>query len=175
MQNQYIKYEELVRDLLKKDFKDDFVPYHNKHYLGKRTGHNHQIDVSFEGCIANTNFLILGECKFYKKPVSIEKVMVLAFRLNDIGAHKGLMITTNGFQKGCFKIASSLGISLLICRNKSIMVQLKKDNVIESTETFINYGKLSTLKTEFEFGEIISDNSCKKTEFRSVLNSLKYG
>ena len=175
MQNQYIKYEKLVKNLLEKDFSEGFISYHDKHYLGKRTGHNHQIDISFEGEIGYTKFTILGECKFYKRPVSIEKVMVLAFRLNDIGAQKGLMISTNGYQKGCFKIASSLGISLLVCRNKSITAQLKKNNQVEVTEIFINNGKLSMPGNGLEFSIVMSDNNCKQIDFYIALKNLIHG
>jgi hypothetical protein len=45
--------------------------------------------------------------------VSIDDVLVLAKRLDDIGANKGIIVSTIGFQEGARKIAEASGISLV--------------------------------------------------------------
>jgi hypothetical protein len=112
------KYERLVKDLLEaKLMKDcpgsDLKVYHNKKYTGK-SGHEHQIDVSAELKVAGVRILILVECKFYSHPVGIDDILEFAARIDDIAAHKGVLVTTIGFQDGAEKIAKSKGIALII-------------------------------------------------------------
>lgn len=89
-----------------------FMIFHDKKYLGK-SGHEHQIDVSAELNIGGVRILILVECKRYANKVGIDDVMEFATRLEDIGAHKGIVCTTEGFQRGAIKIAKSKGITLV--------------------------------------------------------------
>jgi len=115
MINESVKYELLVKDLIKKDFDSMLFEKnisHNKKYLGK-SGHNHQIDVSAELTIGNINFLVLVECKYYSKSVSIKEVLEFSGRLNDIAANKGILISTIGFQKGAIKFAKANRIALI--------------------------------------------------------------
>lgn len=112
------KYELLVREILAARLKDDtraidFKVFHGKKYLGK-SGHNHQIDVSAELKLAGIKILILVECKLYSKKVGIDDILEFATRMDDIGAHKGIIVTTVGFQKGTAKIAKSKGIALVV-------------------------------------------------------------
>lgn len=85
----------------------------SKRYRGKRSGHNHQIDVSIELEVAGLAILILVECKYYKRAVEVSDILEFAQRIDDIGAHKGVLVSTVGFQKGAIKIASGHGIALV--------------------------------------------------------------
>src|SRR4051812_3236420 len=71
----------------------------NSHLLGK-SGHRHQIDILIELTIVGIRLLVLIECKSYKRPVEVADVLELIGRLDDIGAHKGVMVTTIGYQQG---------------------------------------------------------------------------
>ncbi len=118
MKNQTpVQYEMLVHKLFSTELAQhvnlsDFKMFHDKKYLGK-SGHKHQIDVSAELRIAGVKVLILVECKRYAHRVGIDDVMELATRLDDIGAHKGILVTTVGFQDGAVKMAKSKGIALV--------------------------------------------------------------
>lgn len=107
------QYEEFVKvtyeNLLEQRLGRVFL---RKLYTGK-SAHKHEIDVSIELSIAGLEILILIECKHYKRKVGIENVLTLAQRMEDIGAHKGVIVTTTGFQPGAEKIASAHKIALV--------------------------------------------------------------
>ncbi len=79
--------------------------HHKKKYKGKRSGQNYEVDLSFDFEKVGVAFLVLIECKYYAKKVGVDDVAEFAFKIDDIGAHKGVLVTTQGFQKGVFKIA----------------------------------------------------------------------
>lgn len=87
--------------------------YGSRHYEGVRTGHRHQIDVSIEVTVADLNFLVLIECKYYKRKVEVGDLLTFASRLDDIGAHKGVLVSTIGFQEGACKVAKAHRIALV--------------------------------------------------------------
>jgi hypothetical protein len=109
------KYEGFVKTIYEELLDKSIGQVHlDKHYVGKRTGHSHQIDVSIETKVAGLEILILIECKHYKKTVEISDVLAFAQRLDDIGAHKGVVVSTIGFQEGTKKVARAHGIALVI-------------------------------------------------------------
>jgi hypothetical protein len=54
------------------------------------------------------------ECKHYKKKVPVDDVEEFHSKIDDIGAHKGIVITTVGFQVGAIKTAKARGIALAL-------------------------------------------------------------
>lgn len=88
--------------------------YLRKHIEGKRSGHLHEIDVAIETRVAQLDILILIECKHYNKTVKVGDILTFATRIDDIGAHKGVMVSTKGFQKGTIKVARAHGIALVL-------------------------------------------------------------
>lgn len=114
MSDDDIGYEILVQSLLQAKLGEDVKVFRNRRYRGKASGHEHQIDVSFEIDVADTNVLVLVECKRYSHPVGVDDVLEFASRLSDIGAHKGILISTAKFQPGAIKVASARGIALIV-------------------------------------------------------------
>jgi hypothetical protein len=119
-------FEEEVRDLLASELVREITKpikvFRGRKYHGK-SGTSHEIDVAFETKIAHSKLLFVVECKFYSRPVGIEKVRDFAYRIGDIGAHKGLMVTNIGYQRGAMKVAKAEGIGLLVvakCRLKAV-------------------------------------------------------
>ena len=86
--------------------------YQQKKYLGK-SGHHHSIDVSVEFELVGLKFIVLIECKHYKRRVGIDDLLEFAARLDDVGAHKGIVVTPMGFQEGAIKTAQAKGIALV--------------------------------------------------------------
>lgn len=82
----------------------------------KIEGHDstYQIDVvaKFEA-FAGADFTVLVECKKYATPVEREKVVVLHGKVQSLGAHKGMLFSTSGFQSGAVRYAKVHGIALL--------------------------------------------------------------
>jgi len=89
------------------------VVTHNAKYVGK-SGQTHQIDVAVSYVAFGMKFLILVECKHWRRRVGAEEVMVLAQRVADVGAQKGVILTTSGFQRGAVTLARAHGIALAV-------------------------------------------------------------
>lgn len=125
----------LLDSEITKDFPaDKFRLFRDKRYRGK-SGHSHQIDVSAELVIAGTKVIILVECKHYSRKVGIDDIMEFATRISDVGAHKGVVVTTRGFQKGAIKLAQSKGIALVV------VCGLEWDIHLESPQFMFNRAK----------------------------------
>lgn len=74
----------------------------------------YQIDVlaKFQD-FAGAEFTVLIECKKYRNAVERELVKVLHDKVRSVGAHKGMLFTTTGFQSGAIKYAKAHGIALV--------------------------------------------------------------
>jgi hypothetical protein len=110
-------YELIVKKLLEtklqKEGLANLTAYHLKKYKGK-SGQMHEIDVSFEVKVGELELLFLAECKHYSRRVGADDIMAFSFRMQDIGAHKGLIVTTAGFQAGAVTVAKTSRIALVI-------------------------------------------------------------
>ena len=75
-------------------------------------GGEYKIDVLVKLCVFRGALVIaLVECKHQTRPVEREDVMVLEAKLRDVGAHKGMLFSTSGFQSGALKYADARGIA----------------------------------------------------------------
>lgn len=84
-------------------------------YTGRVSKRDIKVDVSFNYTITHgANVLFLVECKCYNHAVPVDDVEEFHSKLDDIGAHKGIMVTTVGFQKGAIKTARGRGIALAL-------------------------------------------------------------
>lgn len=73
----------------------------------------YQIDIYAEFTAMSVTFKVLCECKQYSKPVGRDKVAELHSKLESIGAHKGILLSTSGFQSGAVEFAKAHGIALI--------------------------------------------------------------
>ena len=73
----------------------------------------YQIDLFASFTIMELEFKVICECKRYKNNVSREKVAVLNDKVRSLGAHKGILLSTSGFQSGAVQYAKKHGIALL--------------------------------------------------------------
>jgi len=110
-----LSYEQFVEHMYKRISRGTSAKVRrNKKYVGKSSGHRHQIDVSVEtSVLGGLSLLILVECKHYRDKVKVRDLLAFAERIHDIGAHKGVVVTTIGFQRGAIKIANAHGIALV--------------------------------------------------------------
>lgn len=88
--------------------------HHKRSYIGRVSKREIVVDVSFNCTVAGANLLFIVECKCYKNSVSVDEVEEFHSKLDDIGAHKGIMVTTVGFQEGAVKVAKGRGIALAL-------------------------------------------------------------
>jgi hypothetical protein len=80
------------------------------------SGYEHQIDVSFSCRILGVKLIFIVECKYYSRKVSVEDLLAFKSRIDDIRAHKGIFVTTVGYQRGAYTFAKENGIALVIVR-----------------------------------------------------------
>lgn len=81
----------------------------------------YQIDVYASFIAMGVEFKVITECKRYSTPVSREKVAVLNDKVRSLGVHKGIMISTCGFQSGAYEYAKKHGIALLQIIDKNVL------------------------------------------------------
>ena len=184
------EYELLVKDILQarliEDIPgEDFEIRQNAYYKGK-SGYEHQIDISAEMKIAGMRFLILADCSNHTKLIDANEVLELASRLEDIGAQKGCIFTTRGFQSGALQVAKAKGICLVIacglewemcCESPMREVLLRyrfflKGFAFLRRSTNLDAIRLSALyseSAEFMRGNIRKfDDPAEKSEFRTL-------
>jgi restriction system protein len=70
------------------------------------------IVVRFSG-FGEAEFVVLVECKRYRTPIKREIVLSMHSKLRDVGAHKAMIVSTAGFQKGALEYASAHGIAAI--------------------------------------------------------------
>ena len=73
----------------------------------------YQIDVYASFTAMGVEFKVLCECKQYSSPVGREKVVILNDKLKSLGAQKGILLSTSGFQSGAIQYAKVHGIALI--------------------------------------------------------------
>jgi restriction system protein len=73
----------------------------------------YQIDVTAQFEAFGVEFLVLIECKHHKHPIKREVVQLLYDKIRAIGAHKGIIFASVGFQKGAIEYAKAHGIALI--------------------------------------------------------------
>lgn len=97
---------------------NDFKILHNKKV--KSSDEIFQIDIIAEFKALNVKFKILIECKHQKRSVERDEVIILNDKIHNLASHKGILISTSGFQSGAIKRAEKNGIALIQIMDKNI-------------------------------------------------------
>jgi restriction system protein len=79
----------------------------------KGTDGQYIIDVTARFEALGASFLVLVECKHHKRKVERQDVQVLHSKIESIGAQKGMLFSTAGFQSGAIEYADIHGIALI--------------------------------------------------------------
>lgn len=108
-------FERLVLDWLKESARQSGHEIEAEH-LGviEGLGGEYKIDALVTLTIfggAQVTFLV--ECKHKNRPVERDDALILEAKLRDVGAHKGMMFSTSGFQSGAIKYAGGKGIATI--------------------------------------------------------------
>lgn len=94
------------------------IRYYGACEVSGKSGHRHQFDAMMSLTCLGTRIVIVIECKYYKDRVGIEDVLEFSARLEDVAAHKGIMVTPKGYTDGALKTAESKGIALVIFNSR---------------------------------------------------------
>ena len=106
-------FEELVLDWLKASAGQSSLGIEAKH-LGvvEGSGGEYKIDVLVTFTIfGGAQVRVLVECKHKGRRVERDDALILEAKLRDVGAHKGMLFSTSGFQKGALKYTYAKGIA----------------------------------------------------------------
>ena len=114
-----IKYEQFTQKVIGKLLDSGIEVHHQKVYRGRISQRDIKVDVSFNCSVAGANLLFIVECKCYNHAVPVDDVEEFHSKIDDIGAHKGIMVTTKGYQSGTIKTAKGRGIALALLTQES--------------------------------------------------------
>lgn len=103
---------QLVDVLAKRDLTSPPVIEQRRKLKG-RSGQLYEIDLSYRFHVAGVEYLTVIECKCWNHPVGRDIVSAFKAVTDDISAHKGIVVTTKGFQSGAIEAAGAYGIALL--------------------------------------------------------------
>lgn len=73
-----------------------------------------QFDVTVRFKFGLHSYLTVIECKDYASKVSVDKVDAFVTKARDANANKAVLISSLGFQSGCFPVAERHGVQLLV-------------------------------------------------------------
>lgn len=106
-----IKCKEVLMQYAEQEGLKDFTIQHDT--IIQSDDGEYQIDIFASFIAMGVGFKVLAECKRYSNPITREKVVLLADKVKQLGAHKGILISTSGFQSGAYRYAKKHGIALL--------------------------------------------------------------
>ena len=102
---------EVLRSYAAEDHLKDFIIRHN--VKKESPDGTYQIDIFASFTALGVEVKCLCECKQYSSPVKRERVELLETRLKSLGMHKGILLSTSGFQSGAIQYAKAHGIALI--------------------------------------------------------------
>lgn len=102
---------ELLGNYASEEHLNDFNIEHNKKQ--KAPDGTYQLDIVASFTALDVEIKMLCECKQYTSPVKRERVELLESRLKSLGMHKGILLSTSGFQRGAIQYAKAHGIALI--------------------------------------------------------------
>lgn len=109
------EFEEFCMELLKAYAAEEHLKEFNIDHDVKQKAPDgiYQLDVFASFMALDVELKILCECKQYTSPVKRDKVELLESRLKSLGMHKGVLLSTSGFQSGAIQYAKAHGIALI--------------------------------------------------------------
>ncbi|MGO0789415.1 restriction endonuclease [Herbaspirillum seropedicae] len=90
------------------------VGYESKHLESlEAPDGEYAIDVTARFQALGAAFLVLVECKHHRRRIERKDVQVLLQKVQSLGAQKGILFSTSGFQEGAIAFADAHGIGLV--------------------------------------------------------------
>jgi len=122
------------------------------------TGGEYEIDAVAEFSIfQGARIVVLVECKRYNRPVEREVVLSLISKLRDVGAHKAIIFSTSGFQRGALEYAAAKGIATItFIDGKSTYNTRSRFQLSVEPPPWINFPKYSGLFLSYHDNRLYS-------------------
>ena len=103
------KFEETVCEIQKNISGNSDVKFDYK-VKGKLTNISRQVDIALFTNVGSYQVFIAIECKDHSRKVDISTVESFAQKIKDLGAHVGVLISSNGFTKSAISLAKQSNI-----------------------------------------------------------------
>lgn len=136
------EFELLAQNLFEKKLKDRFgceIPVHHLKKYTSDGGNEYEIDLSYNFNLMDMNYFTLVECKHWDSNITRDKVGYLKAIMDDLKAHKGIIVTTKGFQSGAIEYAQSNNIGLIkITNDKSFETYSHFDGGISEVQELLS-------------------------------------
>ncbi len=98
------QYEKEIFEYFSSEYPDADIK-HNVMLVGRYSKVQRQIDILIEEYVAGNKFQIVIDAKYFSKNIDVKDVESFISMLADIGAHKGLLITKNGYSQAAINRA----------------------------------------------------------------------
>lgn len=166
---------------------------HDQSLKGRHSGINRQIDVTIRKNIAGHELLIIVQCKDENKKLDVNKVGEFSAVMNDVGAHRGVLIAKKGFSKSALQLAKRSGIDCCLLHHakyKDWTQELKIPIIFEDIHASISWNlkvflekgsridfdpkrfKVSNIKIHDEF---VQRWNSGKVDYQSGIHQLDLG
>ena len=168
-----IRLENQVYELISKLVsKDNFyvlgkmsTVHKRKSYYSPKRKENIIFDITIETTLPDAekySLLTIIECKNLNKKVTVDDVEEFSSKINQVGEHnsKGIIISTNSFQKSALNLAQSEGIGL---------IRLNSNNDIQ----WINYRKHKKSTDTLQYDEEITNQDRLDEPFIAIINKQR--
>ena len=121
-------YEKFVEQVYRELGETQGIKVFSKREYLATTGMSIEIDLSFELEALGSRIFGIVECKHYKRRIEAMRVLAFAKTIELLQAHKGIIVSTKGFQKGAVTVAEREGIALaLLDTNKPLEYVVRRD------------------------------------------------
>ena len=141
---------------------------------GARTKHKIDVWVVFTRFGIETKWVV--DCKFWAKPVTKEKVLVLAGVVQDVGADRGVLVSQRGFQAGAIRAAVHTNVTLTslnelkqTARNDLVLSTL---HTLETKAIALKYGLNELFDTERISRQSIRSRPLPGVDGRAVMGAI---
>ncbi len=115
----------------------------------KGQGGEYRIDIKIRFTIMGGAILELYvECKHQKRAVERDEVILLEGKLRDTGAHKGMLFSTSGFQKGAIEYATAHGIATVTVIAGEWLYETKALGPIPSPPAWLGLPRYAGIRVE---------------------------
>ena len=109
------EFELLTKEIFERELLNKFdQKIHIDHQkIFRKNGYNYKIDLSYSFTIAGIEYLNIIECKYWDTRIKRSMINSVQSVASDIKAHKAIIVTKRGFQKGAISFAKNFGIALV--------------------------------------------------------------
>jgi len=107
------QYEQFVGDLLRAGGTNLENMRVAEHETIKGVDGTYDFDATVRFRFLDVDFLVVVEAKRYANPVKRDVVQILHAKVQSVGAHKAVLISTAPFQRGALRYAETHGIALV--------------------------------------------------------------